>query len=77
MWLDIEESIIKQKSRVYWLQIGEENTAYFHASLKNRISHTKICSVIRSLGERVTTTKDIEEKIIGFYKQLLGTCASH
>jgi len=37
-WLNIEESIMKQKSRVQWLQLGDGNTTYFHASLKNRIA---------------------------------------
>ncbi|XP_049371526.1 uncharacterized protein LOC125836395 [Solanum verrucosum] len=36
-WLNIEESILKQKSIVQWLQLGDVNTSYFHSSLKNRI----------------------------------------
>lgn len=33
-WLLVEESIMHQKSRVQWLEIGDTNTAYFHACLK-------------------------------------------
>ncbi|XP_059285082.1 uncharacterized protein LOC132038428 [Lycium ferocissimum] len=31
----IEESEMKQKSRVHWLNLADSNTSYFHASLKN------------------------------------------
>lgn len=34
----IEESILKQKSRIQWLKLGDANTTYFHASMKSRVS---------------------------------------
>ncbi|KAH0644895.1 hypothetical protein KY284_032779 [Solanum tuberosum] len=35
-WSQIEESIYKQNLRVQWLKLGDANTAYFFASMKNR-----------------------------------------
>ncbi|XP_019258924.1 PREDICTED: uncharacterized protein LOC109237119 [Nicotiana attenuata] len=32
-WLGVEESIIRQKSRVKWLNLGDANTAYFFATV--------------------------------------------
>lgn len=75
-WLNVEESILRQKSRVQWLKLGDGNTTYLHVSLKNRISQNRITSLTSARGSIMTNSKDIEEEIIGFYKQLLGTCAS-
>ncbi|KAH0717607.1 hypothetical protein KY285_013638 [Solanum tuberosum] len=76
-WLNIEESILKQKSRVQWLQLGDGNTTYFHVSLKNIIARNKILSLTTADGRMVNNSNDIEEEIIEFYKQLLGSCATH
>ncbi|KAH0639210.1 hypothetical protein KY285_035796 [Solanum tuberosum] len=40
-WLKVEESIMRQKSRVQWLKLGDGNTAYFHDSLRNRIAQNR------------------------------------
>nr|XP_009623102.1 uncharacterized protein LOC104114380 [Nicotiana tomentosiformis] len=72
-WLRVEESIMKQKSRVQWLNLGDANTTYFFASMKIRYSQNKIKSLIRNNGEVVQTKQEIEEEVLGFYKQLLGS----
>ncbi|KAG5581712.1 hypothetical protein H5410_052339 [Solanum commersonii] len=36
-WINIEESIVKQKSKGSMATTGGWNTTYFHASLKNRL----------------------------------------
>lgn len=59
-WSRIEESIMKQKSRIKWLQLGDANTAYFFASMKSRCSQNKIRRLIKSDGNSVHTKKDIE-----------------
>ncbi|XP_019261589.1 PREDICTED: uncharacterized protein LOC109239475 [Nicotiana attenuata] len=35
-WVMIEESIYKQRSRVQWQKLGDSNSAYFFAQMKNR-----------------------------------------
>ncbi|XP_019260681.1 PREDICTED: uncharacterized protein LOC109238650 [Nicotiana attenuata] len=75
-WLGVEESIMRQKSRVKWLKLGDANTTYFFASMKNRCSQNKIRRIIKGNGSTVQTRKDIEEEVIGFYQQLLGSLAS-
>lgn len=37
---------------------------------------TQPLSMIETERETVTTTNDIEDEILGFYKKLLGTCAT-
>lgn len=46
-WSQIEEVIYKQKSRVYWLKLGDENTKYFFTSMKNRKAHNQITVLTR------------------------------
>lgn len=35
-WLKIEEVILKQKSKIHWINCGDGNNRFFHASLKSR-----------------------------------------
>ncbi|XP_019256470.1 PREDICTED: uncharacterized protein LOC109234883 [Nicotiana attenuata] len=74
-WATIEESIYKQKSRNQWLKLGDSNTAFFFASMKNRISHNKIRSLKTNDGEIIQSREAIEKEIVGFYKGLLGSAA--
>ncbi|KAK4731499.1 hypothetical protein R3W88_024487 [Solanum pinnatisectum] len=62
-WINIEESIMMQKSSVHWLKLGDANTSYFHACLKSRKSIL------------LSSKNQVEEKIMKFYKQLLGTAS--
>ncbi|XP_070057781.1 uncharacterized protein [Nicotiana tomentosiformis] len=71
-WDLIEESIYKQKSSVQWLKLGESNSAYFFASMKNRRAQNHINDLVSTKGRMLQTEKGIEEEILKFYKQLLG-----
>ncbi|XP_060169362.1 uncharacterized protein LOC132600312 [Lycium barbarum] len=75
-WVLVEESILKQKSRVQWLQLGDTNSAYFHASIKSRLAQNHINILVTTNGEVLTKEKEIEEDAVSFYKGLLGTCAA-
>lgn len=43
--LNLEESIIRLKSRIRWLKEGDQNTSFFHASLKERRRSNEIVFV--------------------------------
>uniref|UniRef100_A0A1S3ZI61 Uncharacterized protein n=1 Tax=Nicotiana tabacum TaxID=4097 RepID=A0A1S3ZI61_TOBAC len=72
-WLEVEESIMKQKSKVNWLKLGDGNTTYFHASMKNRCCQNKIKSLTKANEVVVQSKQETEEEVLGFYKQLLGS----
>ncbi|XP_060177915.1 uncharacterized protein LOC132607856 [Lycium barbarum] len=74
-WIMVEESILKQKSRVLWLKLGDSNLTYFHANIKSRIAQNHITRLVSATGELLTTNLEIENEAIGFYVNLLGTCA--
>ncbi|XP_019237786.1 PREDICTED: uncharacterized protein LOC109217943 [Nicotiana attenuata] len=75
-WLGVEESIMKKKSRVKWLKLGDANTTYFFASMKNRCSQKKIRRLVKYNGDTMQTRQGIEEEVTGFYQQLLSSSAN-
>ncbi|XP_019259894.1 PREDICTED: uncharacterized protein LOC109237950 [Nicotiana attenuata] len=72
-WVEIEESIFKQKSRVKWLQLGDANNAYFHACMKNRTAQNQIQRLNTLDGHIAQNEKEVELEIVKFYQTLLGT----
>lgn len=59
-----------------WLQLGDGNNAYFHASVKAKNSNLGIKQLRRQDGTTVTTHDDLEAEIIHFYRQLVGISTS-
>ncbi|GKG41848.1 hypothetical protein Tco_0473599, partial [Tanacetum coccineum] len=46
----MQESFLKQKSKIKWLMVGDSNSAYFHKVVKGRISRSLIDVVTTSDG---------------------------
>ncbi|XP_019257767.1 PREDICTED: uncharacterized protein LOC109235981 [Nicotiana attenuata] len=74
-WGMIEESIMRQKSRTKWLKLGDSNSAYFHACMKNRISTNNIKAFVNQDGKLLQNDQEVEEEVVGFYEKLLGNAA--
>lgn len=62
-----------QKSRVQWLKLGDSNSAYFYANMKGRRAQNYITQLTSTTWRLLQRPEDIREKIIGFYKSLLGS----
>ncbi|XP_019230352.1 PREDICTED: uncharacterized protein LOC109211286 [Nicotiana attenuata] len=75
-WVNIEESIFKQKFRNQWLELGDSNSAFFFASMKSRVSQKEIRSLPTATGEIVQSMDAIKKEIVDFYKVLLGSSAT-
>ena len=69
----IEEEILKQKSRVQWLEAGDKNTAFFHHSINNRRNRNRIVSLIQPNGIPTTTEGEAKEEAIRYFKSMLGS----
>lgn len=63
-WLNIEQSILKQKSRLKWLNEGDSSSSYFHASLEDRSSQNKIYKLVSVDRCECFTNEEIEEEIL-------------
>lgn len=68
-----EESFKKQKSRVQWLSLGDQNTRFFHVKMKSRYLRNKILSLTDANGVRLTDPADVKGEILGYYIGLLGS----
>ncbi|XP_062086109.1 uncharacterized protein LOC133792209 [Humulus lupulus] len=49
----IYDSFLRQKSKVNWLRYGDDNTAYFHACLKQRRASNRITSFVNETGQLI------------------------
>ncbi|XP_019251097.1 PREDICTED: uncharacterized protein LOC109230013 [Nicotiana attenuata] len=72
-WVKIEESVYKQKSRVQWLKLGDSNSRYFFAQMKQRNSTNGIQMLVDDTGRQLVLDDDIEAEVIGYYRTLLGS----
>lgn len=64
-----EESFKKQKSRVHWLALGDQNTKFFHRKVSSNRTRNKILSLMSVEGVRLDKPEEIQQ----FDKGLLGT----
>ncbi|KAF3635180.1 hypothetical protein FXO38_24744 [Capsicum annuum] len=75
-WSLVQESILQQKSRINWLQLGDSNSAFFFANVKNRMALSQIKKIQLSCGRWTCDKEEIKVEITSFYKALLGTTTS-
>lgn len=72
-WQEIEESILRQRSKLKWLRLGDGNNKYFHATIKARQTSNSIYSLQKEDDTILKTHEDIEEEILTSYRKLMGT----
>ncbi|XP_016476554.1 uncharacterized protein LOC107798111 [Nicotiana tabacum] len=75
-WLMVEDSIMIQKSRVQWFNLGDSNTAFYHACVKNRQARNNIGRLTDSNGDIVQNPEEVKAEILNFYRGLLGSSAT-
>ncbi|CAK8560586.1 unnamed protein product [Lathyrus sativus] len=66
-----------QKAKVTWLQMGDNNNAYFLASVKGKNKQKGLYNMVSLNGELLSNQEDIEKKIVDFYSKLVGTNSSN
>jgi len=70
--LDLEESLLLQKSRQTWLSQGDRNSAFFAASVKSRWNANKILSIADGNGDVVEGQDAIESIAVDYFQGILG-----
>jgi hypothetical protein len=59
-----EESFFKQKAKIQWLSLGDQNTSYFHKSVNGRQNRNKLLSLTREDGEVVEGNQGEKKRTI-------------
>lgn len=67
-----EERMLKQKSKIHWLKVGDQNNKFFHKSLLVKRNRNRISSILNDDGEEVEGEL-MNQQFVSFYKKLLGT----
>lgn len=73
---DAEESFLKQKSRVQWLHLGDNNSKFFFNSCRQNWNVNKIVSLADDDGQVHHTHNGISNVAIAYFKGLYGSSAA-
>lgn len=65
-----EEAFWKQRSRLLWLQLGDRNTGFFHATTKNRHRRNAFTVLENEEGLVVYKEADIAKTVVDYYSNL-------
>ncbi|CAN1193130.1 LINE-1 retrotransposable element ORF2 protein [Linum perenne] len=71
---EAEELFLCQKAREVWFSCGDQNSQYFHRSIKVRQARNFISILNRADGSICDSIKTIAEEAVSYYKGLLGAC---
>ncbi|KAI3472118.1 hypothetical protein Pfo_029606 [Paulownia fortunei] len=67
-----EESFMKQKSRIQWLNLRDQNTSFFHKQFKQRNNTNRIMKVVLEDNSVVAEYDKMKLEIVEYFKNLLG-----
>ncbi|XP_056698108.1 uncharacterized protein [Spinacia oleracea] len=76
LFLKVQESAYRQKSRIQWLQLGDSNSKFFFSSMKERYAINSTDVLYDDHGTKLTTEADIQTEIKNFYGKLIGSVAA-
>ena len=76
-WSLIEESALKQKARIKWIQLGDANNKFSSSIIKERTQKKQIMNIMSLKGKMLYDQNDIQEEFVSFYKSLMGTSAGN
>ena len=71
--LNHEEVFYKQKSRVSWLSLGDNNNSFFFNQTKQNWNHNKILAIKDANGQTVLGHKLVASVAVDFFKNSLGS----
>lgn len=68
---DLEEDYLKQKAKLFWLEIGDGNNRVFHNAIKIREVRNAIHEVQCSDGRLVNTKEEIKVEAVSFFEEFM------
>lgn len=68
--LEKEENIARQRSRVQWLELGDNNTSFFHKKIASNWNSNKITSLIDASGLIITDETAIKNEAVSHFHNM-------
>ena len=68
-----EEGFLKQKSRIQWLKLGDQNSNFFHKAVKARNSRNSIKSITLENGYKYEDLETIKQEVVNHFRSILGS----
>lgn len=62
------EKILAQRSKITWLQCGDDNNVFFHASARETKNRVEIYQLEKEDDDIMSSTLDIEQEVLRFFK---------
>ena len=69
---DLEEDYLKQKAKLFWLDVGDGNNRVFHNAAKIREVRNSIHEIKCSDGRIVTTKEEIKVEAVSFFEAFMS-----
>ncbi|GJY29200.1 hypothetical protein Tco_0404967 [Tanacetum coccineum] len=69
-----EERFLKQKAKLEWLRVGDSNSAYFHKTVKERVSRNRI-DIITDMNNVTHINNEVPTAFVEHYMNFLGSSA--
>lgn len=69
--------MLRHKTKIEWLKLGDGNNSYFHASLKTKKMAKSMNMLYKNDGTVITNQDDLAHNVIDFYSSLMGTAADN
>ncbi|KAK4563360.1 hypothetical protein RGQ29_005753 [Quercus rubra] len=73
-WLDKEDTMWKQRSRLNWFKEGDRNTRFFHANASSRFQKNLIEGIYDDEGLWQEDEKIVVKIFVDYYSELFTTC---
>ena len=66
-----EEGFLKQKARIQWLKLGDQNTNFFRKTIKARNSRNTIKAINLANGCRIEDPENIKQEAVAHFQNIL------
>ncbi|KAL5134431.1 Transposon TX1 uncharacterized protein [Glycine soja] len=76
-WNEMEGNMLRQRAKVDWLRMGDENNAFFHSIIKAKHQNRSMSILQKGDGTILTEQSDIHNEVMEFYRKLMGSTASN
>jgi hypothetical protein len=68
---EVEESFLRKKSRLQWLNLGDKNSKFFFNSVKGFHSRNRILSIHDDNGMCLTDAREVKDTIVSYFHKFL------